>query len=421
MVYLRGMDRPLADPALDALAKTQPELARQFSDGWNHPAARWAAAQWASPEAPALEPPLRRAIAAQLAPVAGEGTEALLDAVEASGAVLTPHHVCPTPGPTFGAIDALSALGQPGPILVLAWSGVPISNSAVSGALCYAAARPEDLLQEGSKPLAQLRRSIRDRSRDGVTEGRLNLVPSRLRDGLLYRCPMPESVEAVLSCASPRLAGLVPLPEAGETYPQWALRTATAVQRRMLGRDDLWYVDLNEVATRYLLEVLAEPDHPICRLVQADPEGPLAAVSDLSWFYARRPGKRQKVTTLRHCPEALAEQLEAGALCPGLVPVFGALRLLSRVHLLGGFRQVCYLEAIADAWLKAGLVSADRGVPGRLMTGRLTSGGQPIYPLDIALGLSGTEALPTPSTPMSELWRPLLARVASQAPDARAG
>ncbi|HHO49513.1 MAG TPA: hypothetical protein ENK18_01270 [Deltaproteobacteria bacterium] len=421
MVYPHSMDRPLADPALDTLAQTQPELARRFSAGWDTPAARWAAAQWAPPESPRFEPALRRALAAQLAVSAGPGSEALLDSIEANGVVLTPHHVCPTPGPTFGAIDVLSALGHPGPILVLAWSGVPISNSAVSGALCYAVAQPGDLLQEGSAALARHRRSIRDRSRDGVTEGRLNLVPSRLRDRLLYRCPMPDSVDEVLGSASAQLAALVPRPLAGESYPAWSIRTATAIQRRMLGRDDLWYIDLNEVATRYLLEVLAEPDHPISRLVRADPEGPLAAVSDLSWFYTRRPGKREKVTTLRRCPEALADGLASGAVCPGLVPVFGALRLLSRVHLLGGFRQVCYLEAIADAWLAAGLVGTDQGVPGRLMTGRLTTGGQPVYPLDVALGTVGTSALPGPATPMSTLWRPLLARVAGRAPEPRAG
>ncbi len=155
MVYPHSMDRPLADPALDTLAQTQPELARRFSAGWDTPAARWAAAQWAPPESPRFEPALRRALAAQLAVSAGPGSEALLDSIEANGVVLTPHHVCPTPGPTFGAIDVLSALGHPGPILVLAWSGVPISNSAVSGALCYAVAQPGDLLQEGSAALAR--------------------------------------------------------------------------------------------------------------------------------------------------------------------------------------------------------------------------------------------------------------------------
>ncbi len=406
------MQRPLAHPALASLP--QAELARQLSEGWHTPAARWSAAQWAPPESPGFEDAFRRALVAELAPQVGEGAEALVAEIEAGGAVLTPHHVCPTPGPTFGAIDAIASLGQPGPILVLAWSGVPISNSAVSGALCYGAAEPHQLLREGTPALKALRRSIRDRSRDGVAEGRLNLVPSRVRDGLLYRCPLPDGVAQILEAATPELAAVVPAPRAGETYPAWSLRCAVAIQRRVLGRDDLWYVDLNEVATRYLLEVLADPDHPISALARADPSGPVAATAELSWFYTRRGGKRQRVDTLRACPEALIDGLASGAVCPCLVPVFGALRLLSRVRLLGGFRQVCYLETIADAWLAAGLVPEDRGVRGRLMTGRLTRKGRPIYPLDLALGIAPAEALPTPQTPMSALWEPLLPRVAGR-------
>jgi hypothetical protein len=174
----------------------------------------------------------------------------------------------------------------------------------------------------------------------------------------------------------------------------------------MLGRDDLVYADLNRVAARYLATALEDPAHPVSRLVAAGTEVP-----GLSWSYARRPGKRESVET-HYKPIGSVDQVRAGlldgTLCPGLVPVFGALRLLSRIRLLGGFRQVQYLEEIAAAWRSAGVVAEDRGVPGRLVTGRLLA-----HPLDLVLGHADRAALPPPDAPMSVLWEPILARLAA--------
>ena len=108
----------------------------------------------------------------------------------------------------------------------------------------------------------------------------------------------------------------------------------------------------------------------------------------------------------------MIEALASGELCPGLVPVFGALRLLSRMRILGGFRQVCYLESIASAWLDAGVVAQDDGVPGALLTGRLTTEtNEAVYPLDLALGAAEHGEVPGPDTPMGAWWEPLLPRV----------
>ena len=93
------------------------------------------------------------------------------------------------------------------------------------------------------------------------------------------------------------------------------------------------------------------------------------------------------------------------------VPVFGALRLRSRIRLLGGFRQVAYLEEIASAWLATGACDGDGGVPGRLVTGRLVDVDGPLYPLDLALGVVPPDVLPRPDAPMSRLWAPLVRRL----------
>ncbi|MBX2797040.1 MAG: hypothetical protein KTR31_05215 [Myxococcales bacterium] len=400
--------------ALHALARAEPELARQFEAGWNTTAAAWSARQWTPPDDPGFEPAFRAALVGELTPRLGAGTDAWVAQVEAGGAVLTPHHVCPTPGPTFGAIDRVASLGHDGPVLVLAWSGVPMSNTASSGALCFAQAELDHLLQAGPE-LKRQRQAAKDRARDGVVaEKRLTLLPSGLRDALVYQCPAPQRLHDVFAAATDELRAVMPSPEEHERYPAWCLRAAEAVQRRVLQRDDLFYVDLNAVARRYLLTVLEQPDHPVTRLLTMSPDT-LPDLEGMSWFYARKPGKREKVRTLYGCPDELQEGLASGEVCPGLVVVFGALRCLSRIRLLGGFRQVLYLEDIARAWTAAGLAAQGAGVPGRLMTGRLTADGRPVYPLDVALGLVDRAVLPGPDTPMSTLWEPMLARVEARA------
>lgn len=390
-------------PSLEAVARTRPELARELDAGWSTPIADWSAGLWADPPSDAgFEAPFRRALVAELAGRIGPASaDRLVTDIERTGAVLTPHHVCPTNGPTFGAIDRVACLGQPGPVLVLAWSGVPMSNTAWSGALCFTAADYGDLLRPGPE-LGRQRAAAKDRERDGVTERRIALLPPEQRDVLVHGCPLPARVGEVIAAATPRLRAVLPDPLPGEDYPGWALRVGEGIERTLVGRSDLWYVDLNRVAVRYLTEVLADPAHPVSRLM----ETPLD-LGNLSWFYARRPGKRESVETLYGRPDDLRDRLATGQLCPGLVPVFGALRLLSRIRLLGGFRQVTYLEEIARAWLAAGLVDTDRGVPGRPITCRLR-----MHPLDVVTGVVDRAELPPADAPMSVVWEPMLARLA---------
>ena len=79
------------------------------------------------------------------------------------------------------------------------------------------------------------------------------------------------------------------------------------------------------------------------------------------------------------------------------------LRLLGDVHLLGGFRQVEYLERIAQVCEP---LLGDHGAPGALLTGRLVGEG-PLYPLDIARGRVPRDELPRPDTPMGRIWAPI--------------
>lgn len=361
-----------------------PRVAAAFAADWDTPAERWAARLWEGP-AGRFEPRFRAALVAELA-TRTDRAEAIVAAAEAMGAVGTVHHVCPTNGPTFGAVDWLAALGCPGPILVLAWSGLPMSNPAQSGALCFSRSDLGDLLRPGAE-LNRQRAAERDRARDGITERRLVLVPPALRDALVDRCPTPARTAEVLA----EVRGLDFLAPLGEDYAAWALRTGEALTRAVTGAD-AWYVDLNRVGARWL----ADPPPEIAALI-ADARSLAPLLPGLSWGYRRAGEPRERVETTLDPAEIRAH--------PGMIPIFAGLRLLSSVRLLGGFRQVEYVERLAEV-LSPRL--GDRGVPGGLLTGRLVGDG-PIHPLDLYRGLVPRSELPARDTPMGRLWGPIAA------------
>lgn len=389
---------------------------RDLEPDWDVPARHWSERLWEPPTEPHFEPAFRRALAAELEERADADVEPLLSAIEQSGSVITAHHVCPTNGPTFGAMDYLATIGRKGPVLVLAWSGVPMSNAASSGALCFGAASYESLLRPSSAELQLQLKASKSRAVDGVTERRLVLIPPELRDALVYECALPARLSEVLSSATPRLRQVVRSPSATETYAGWALAVNESLARSVWARSDLWYVDLNRVARRYLLDVLADPRHVMNDWLQSDAPG----LRRWPWFYACSEHKgRPRITPLSSKPERLLERLHSGELCPGLMPVFCALRSLSRIRLLGGVRQVAYLEEMASTLRENGLVARDAGVPGALLTGRLTrADGTPLYPFDVAVGAVGRDELPNERTTMGALWRPLLASFKANLPAA---
>jgi hypothetical protein len=236
----------------------------------------------------------------------------------------------------------------------------------------------------------------------------VTLVGGKQRDALVHRFPLPGTIAQLAEQASGALTPLL-APVEGD-YAQWALGTCERIQRCALGRDDLVYVDLNRVAVRYLAEAAAVPGHPIVAALRGGSTNS-GVGANLPWFY--RPilrGSRARLQPVYEVPPDALAQVACGGLCPGLVWVFGALRMLSSMTLLGGFRQVTYLERLASDWGRLGV--EDCGRPGQLLTGRLVGAdGGGLYPLDLALGTVLRSALPDVGAPMSGLLAPIVARV----------
>ena len=363
-------------------------LARHLAQGAGQTVGAWVHRLWSPFPQAALDPHLQAAIHAELALRDDIDADAITAHLAQTGVLCTVHHVAPTSGPTFGAIEQQARLAPQGPLVLFAWAGLPMSNSAQSGALCFGRGDVDELLLPGPIAKAQAA-AARDRSRDGTIEGRITLIPSPWRDALVDGCPPSPRLPAVWSALRPALAARLPAPRPDEPYARWALRHNEALARAHTGRD-LIFVDLSRVGARAMAAALADPRHPLRGLLAK--AGP-----SLPHVMSNEGGRARSQDPL---PADAIEGLRSGALSPGLLPVMILLRCLSRIRLIGGFRQVDYAAALADS---IGHVGGEDG----LLTGRLMGPeGAPIYPLDLFRG-AATMPIIEANTPLEQLWVPM--------------
>lgn len=357
----------------------------------------YSAKLWRDPPKGAVDPLFVEALYAESVRVTGQRFAA--ESILAQRVVATAHHVTPTNGPGFLGADWITSTGAPAPVVVLAWSGVALSNTAWSGAL--SATTP--ILKPNSPSAHRARRAQSDRCRDaGNTELRVSLFPSRMRDSLLYRAAIPQRVHAVLQDMLPSARALFAEPSACEDYPTWALHSCAAIEAAVLGHR-LIYLDACRLMADYIALALENPEHPMSRLLDA-PEQVADRLPALSWFLARH---RNRVAVLRPCEggfagrgvavprAAVAEQLREGTLCPGLVPAFVGLACINPLRCLGSFNQVRYLTELQRVW--GGMADAQP---------TLIAGRAPGYPLDLAL--SETPLPAGDAVEMGTLWARLL-------------
>ena len=364
-----------------------------------------------------IEPALVASLSAELSRV---GHPQALEPLLQHRVLATAHHVTPTNGPTFLALDAiLTASGHPG--VVAAYSGVAFSNSAWSGALSFSV-DPEAVIQPGTATWRGFTAAARNRRQDaGQTEHRLSLIPSRWRDGLVYRHLEPPGLRQRLDDLQPAVRRCLAEPETD--WPTWALRSCEAIQRVVLGRS-IVYLDLNRVVADYLTRILQDAGHPIAQLL-LQPQRHAALSDGRPWFYAQRLKKKaEKVELLR--PDgrwlvgrggtrlaleagALQEALRAGQLCPGLMICFAVLGILNPLRCLGSFNQLAYQAEFAARFAALGLARPSEDGGPVLLTGRMLGADGPIYPLD---RLARQRRIgPLESVPMSQLWTPIVDRL----------
>jgi hypothetical protein len=357
----------------------------------------------------------------------------LLEELEQKRLLQTAMHLTPTEGPTFLASHQLATLRQPqtSSYLVGAYSGVPFSNAAWSGAINYGTKTSLEQILHPSNPLfRQAQAAVVDRIRDG-DHPRLSLIPSKWRDGLVDRSAIPDRLNELFSDLLPgvresSLRSIVPK----NSYDNWALSFSEQLTRSVLNNHRIYFFNLNEVIRKYLIIVLKDDSHWLTQIF-LNPWKIKSLEKELAnnWFVAEveKQGKKKveqihlqnrcfesKTISISADPESIISALNEHRFCPGLTLCFWILAFYNGIRCLGGFEQIEYLAEL-DSRLNQleflDLINYSSDQTALLTTGRCIDQDYEVYPIDVFLGNS---KLPLPEGTLLNWLQPILSRLTSR-------
>lgn len=306
----------------------------------------------------------------------GKHSREILASLEKRRVLQTAPHLGVTENPRMLCINWLGSLGVPADEFYIAcmFSGIPFSNKSHPGRI--------------------------NRKEDSI-----NLFPSNLQDGLVYRSIIPQKLcEAMDAGIFPAdIIRQVPKVKVGESYTKWALQACQYMERHILKKNNLVYLDINEVVSNYLADVLKNPSHVISKIffnkatreefVQAFPEESLFCIPITDGKYEKMEnlylgdalvGKTRKIELT---PEAIVSELKTGRLCPTLLTTFFCLAFLNEFKCFGSFRQVEYLPAYQAKLSKLSFLKEFHieNIPTANLTTGIFKKGTNMYPADIMI------------------------------------
>ena len=301
----------------------------------------------------------------------------ILHSIKKRRVLQTGPHLGATESPRMLCINWLGSLGVPEKdfYVVGMFSGIPFSNRS----------RPGRINKKG----------------DGV-----NLFPSSLQDGLVYRSTIQNKLIESMDKLSPNVARYFPRAMAGHSYTKWALTACQHIERKILKKNNLIYLDINEVVTLYLTQVLQNRFH-IFHKIFFNPkirEEFMKIFPNEIMFYAPvMDGKYEKMENMIFAKnrlksknkeialsnsKILMRELEEGRLCPALIITFLVLTFLNEFKCFGSFAQVEYLPVYQERFAKLKFMK-EFNIE-KISTSNLTTGVFPeksnLYPIDIISG-----------------------------------
>ncbi|MDX2470358.1 MAG: hypothetical protein QNL04_07260 [SAR324 cluster bacterium] len=420
-------------PNLEQIQKTHPQLASIFAKNWELTLDEYAPKLYQT-DSVKLEPLFLSAFEQTLQ---GNGYSPV-EIKSATAQLLkkpvfqTSHHLTPTHGPTFFTLDlqCLSGLGESEPLLIGANSGVSFSNTAWSGALSFQDLELGQLLKLDSPLFRQTQKAQSEREAHGEMQKRISLIPSKLRDQLVFGEAAPLNlVEAYAQMTEP-LQALLPVPKEGQDYSAWALQAARNIQKSIFGVE-LIVFDINQLVCNYLVALLEkDAEHPLCLFLfdgkkieafnqtQGNPFGFLGSykgkksskVEILSWDGSKVTGPKRGEKTFT--PQGLAQELRSGRICPGIALVFLTLHFFTHIKCLGSFNQIEYLSSMKNGLTALELDFDLPEIGGEsLTTGRLLKGGKGYMPLDLAMNKLKINPQDFTQKTMGDFWDYYLKRL----------
>ncbi len=252
----------------------------------------------------------------------------------------------------------------------------------------------------------------------------INLFPSNLQDGLVYRSLIPEKLIKSLPELEKNLKKILPEAILGNSYTKWALQTCQNIERKILKKENLIYLDINEVITQYLVQVLENKNHILYKIffnTEVRNEFVKIFPNETMFYSPFSDGKYEKMENMvfsgnilksKHkeisldTSESLIKELKNDRLCPALITGFLILAFLNEFKCFGSFAQVEYLPVYQNKLSKLKCLESFniRKTP----TANLTTGVFPfnteLYPVDI---IKGEKFTPNKSVLFGELLTPM--------------
>jgi len=186
-----------------------------------------------------MEPALVQAFDKELArlDIQEPSKSKILDSLQKRRVIQTAPHLVTTENPRMLTINWLGSLGVPNDefYVVGMFSGIPFSNSFRPG-------------------------------RINMQNGEINLIPSSMQDDLVYGSKIPEKLIEVVKTLPEEIKKLLPEAQVGNSYTAWAAKACQNIERKILKKENLIYLDINEVVANYLETIKGKEDHPLNKI-----------------------------------------------------------------------------------------------------------------------------------------------------------
>jgi len=248
-----------------------------------------------------------------------------------------------------------------------------------------------------------------NRSRPGrinTQTGALNLFPSTQQDSMVYRSTIPKKLIESLEEIPAQIASYIPKPKEGESYTKLAILVCEAMEKKILKKDNLVFLDINEVVTQYLIQILKNKDHILHKIFfesEIRTEFLSKFKEEIMFYGPRLEGKYEQMENFTMSgnslksksrefplsdPEVLIKELNEKRLCPALIVSFIVLTFLNEFKCFGSFAQVEYLPTYQEKLSKLSFFKHLK--ISKIPTSNLTTGVFPqhpdLSPADIILG-----------------------------------
>ncbi len=299
----------------------------------------------------------------------------ILASIEKRRALQTAPHLVATEGPRMFCINWLASLGvkKEDFYIVAMFSGIPFSNSF----------RPGRINRKNSS---------------------VNLFPSSMQDDLVYQSAIQDKLIEAMKEIPAQIREFFPEAIKGKSYTKWALLTCQNIERKILKKENIVFLDINEVISNYLIQVLKNKRHVFYKIF-FDPKirGKFMETfpDELMFYYSAIDGKYRKMENMKFAennslqgknkeislsdPKILIAELEHGRICPALIVSFLALAFLNQFKCFGSFAQVEYLPVYQEKLAKLNFMKTFKIET--VATSNLTTGIFPnetdIFPTDL--------------------------------------